>query len=288
MSLFRSWIFVPGNNERRLEKAKDLQADVIIYDLEDAVALSEKDKAREMVRQAIGNNSEKIHFVRINDPSTAYFFDDVNELAGHGLTGIVLPKAAKREQILFVDHLLSQMEEKRNTNIGSIEIVPLIESAAGLYNAFEIAGASERIKRLAFGAVDFTLDINAQLTKEGTELLFARSQLVIASRAAGIEPPIDTVFVDIKDREGLLRDTRLAKQLGFQGKLVVHPDQIEVVNQVFAPTAEEIEEAKVITAAFDEALSSGVAAIQVNGKLVDYPVAARAKKIVDQAKALGK
>jgi citrate lyase subunit beta/citryl-CoA lyase len=286
MSLYRSWMFVPGNHERKLEKVQDLHADVIIYDLEDAVALSEKDIARKMVRKMITDNGNKVNYVRVNDISTPYFLDDVSEIAIAGLDGIVIPKAGKEEQVLLVDHLLTQIEKKRNLRHGSTEIVPLIESALGLHNSYEIAASCNRVKRLAFGAVDFTLDVNAELTKEGVEILFARSQMIINSRAAGIGPPIDTVFMHIKDHGGLLKDTRLAKQLGFEGKLVVHPDQVDIVNDVFAPTAEEIQEAKEIVAAFDRALASGSAAIQLNGKMIDYPVAERAKKIVDQVKFL--
>jgi citrate lyase subunit beta/citryl-CoA lyase len=240
-----------------------------------------------MVRKAVCNPTDKVNFVRINDAATPFFFEDLQEVACPGLAGIVLPKAASSNQIELVDYLLTQIEQKRNMETGSIQIVPLIESASGLHHAYQIATASKRVKRLAFGSVDFALDIGVQLTKEGTEILYARSQLVVVSRAAGIEPPIDAVYIHVKDAEGFLRDTQLAKQLGFQGKLVIHPDQIGTANQVFAPTAEEIEEAKTIAAAFDEAVATGLAAIQVNGKLVDYPVAERAKRILEQAKALG-
>jgi citrate lyase subunit beta/citryl-CoA lyase len=279
-------MFVPGNHERRLEKVKELPADVIIYDLEDSVPLQEKDKARSMVLQAMRIHRGKTQYVRINDSSTPYFFDDLNELVSPEIAGIVLPKAGK-EQILLVDHLLSRLEEKKKMDEGAMEIVPLIESAQGLYHAYDIATASSRVKRLAFGSVDFTLDIGARLSREGTEILFARSQLVVISRAAGIEPPIDTVYIHLKDPEGFARDVRLAKQLGFQGKLVIHPGQIPVVNEVFAPTPEEVKEARSITKAFNEASTSGRAAIQVDGKMVDAPVVMRAKKILDQAKALG-
>ena len=287
MALFRSWMFVPGNVERRLKKAGELAADVIIYDLEDAVSLPEKEKARAMVTEAIRENGDKVNFVRINDPSTPYFLEDLSEAAGSGAKGIVLPKAATTEQILMTDQLLARFEQKHNLVIGSTEIVPLIESALGLFHAYPIARCSHRVKRLAFGSVDFTLDIGAQLTKEGTEILYARSQLVVLSRAAGIEPPIDAVYIHIKDTEGFLRDARLAKQIGFQGKLVVHPEQIAPANEIFAPTPEEIKEAKKIAAAFAEALATGLAAIQVDGKLVDYPVAERAKRIVQQGQDLG-
>jgi citrate lyase subunit beta/citryl-CoA lyase len=286
MSLYRSWMFVPGNNERRMEKVKELSPDVIIYDLEDAVALSEKEKARSLVRNAIEQYRERFNVVRINDLNTSYFLDDLTELITEGLSGVVLPKASKAEDIITLDRLITQLEQNKQLVIGSIEIIPLIENAQGVYFAYHIAQSSPRVKRLAFGSVDYTLDINAELTKEGTEILFARSQLVLQSRAAGIESPIDAVFIDIKDQEGLLRDTKLARQLGFQGKLVVHPDQIGIVNDVFTPTQTEIKEAQAVIAAFEEAVQSGIAAIQLGGKMIDYPVAARARSIVEKAKQL--
>jgi citrate lyase subunit beta / citryl-CoA lyase len=287
MFLSRTWMFVPGSQERRLQKVKDLPADVLIYDLEDAVAASEKEKARKMVRQALRENAEKVNFVRINDPSTPYFLADLQEIVAEGLAGIILPKAAKKEDVILVDRLLGQLEEGKNLPRGSIRIVPLIESALGLQHAYEIATASDRVIRLAFGSVDFTLDIGAKLTKEGTELLYARSQLVVASRAAGIEGPIDAVYIHIRDLEGLQQETRFAKQLGFQGKMVIHPEQIPIVNKIFTPTAEEVEEAKAIVDAFAEAVAAGSGAIQWNGKMIDYPVAERAKRIVAQAEILG-
>jgi len=287
MFLSRTWMFVPGSQERRLQKVKDLPADVLIYDLEDAVAASEKEKARKMVRQALRENAERVNFVRINDPSTPYFLADLQEIAVEGLTGIVLPKAAKKEDVILVDRLLGQLEEGKNLPQGSIRIVPLIESALGLQHTYEIATASDRVIRLAFGSVDFTLDIGAKLTKGGMELLYARSQLVVASRAAGIEGPIDAVYIHIRDMEGLRQETTFAKQLGFQGKLVVHPDQIPIVNEIFTPTAEEVEEARGIVSAFAEAVAAGSGAIQWKGKMIDYPVAERAKRIVAQAKTLG-
>jgi citrate lyase subunit beta/citryl-CoA lyase len=286
MTLYRSWMFVPGNQQRRLEKAKELAADVIVYDLEDAVPLAEKEKARAMVKQTLQTNRGKRQFVRVNDPSTRHHEADVCGLVGADLAGIMLPKAADREQLLHVDDLLARAERQCGLPVRSTEIVPLIETALGLYRAYEIAAACGRVKRLAFGSVDFTLDIGARLTKEGTEILYARSQLVVLSRAAGIEPPIDAVFIDVKDGEGLKRDAVLARQLGFQGKLVIHPDQIGVVNEAFSPSAEEIAEAKKIAEAFDRALAAGSAAVQVDGNMIDYPVAERARRILEQAKAL--
>jgi citrate lyase subunit beta/citryl-CoA lyase len=280
MTLYRSWMFIPGNHQRRLDKAQELQADVVVYDLEDAVPVTEKEKAREMVRRALETNRGKTQFVRVNDPSAPCHEADVSGLVGPDLAGIILPKASDREQLLRVDHLLAQAERQCGRPVGSTEVVPLIETALGLYRAFEIASACGRVKRLAFGSVDFTLDIGAQLTKEGTEILFARSQLVVLSRAAGIEPPIDAVYIHVNDAEGLERDARFARQLGFQGKLVIHPDQIGVVHQVFSPSEAETNEARKIVEAFEQAVACGLAAVQVDGKMIDYPVAERARRIL--------
>lgn len=285
--LFRSWMFVPGNNERRIEKIKSLNADVMIYDLEDAVSLNEKAKAKGMVRNALGRYKDRVNFVRVNDLHTPWFANDLTAVVTEGLYGIILPKASKAEDILAVDARITELEQKNGLAAGTIEIMPLIENAQGVYFAYDIANSSDRVRRLAFGSVDYTLDIHAELSKEGTEILYARSQLVVHSKAAGKEPPIDAVYIYIKDQDGLLRDAKLAKQLGFQGKLVVHPDQIAVVNGVFAPTQAEIDEAQAIVTAFNEALQSGLAAIQVGGKMIDYPVAARAKEILEKTKQLG-
>jgi citrate lyase subunit beta/citryl-CoA lyase len=287
MSLYRSWMFVPGNQPRRIEKVKNLFADVIIYDLEDAVAVSEKETAQQLVAEAIQQYKGRTQFVRINDRTTPFYIGDLEAVICSELTGIILSKTEGPEDIRETCEILTKIERDNCIEIGTMQIVPLIESASGVFHAYQIAAASkERVKRLAFGSVDYTLDINAQLTKEGTELLYARSQLVIHSRAAGIEAPIDAVYIHIKDTEGLNRDARFAKQLGFQGKLIVHPDQIGPVHDIFSPTLLEIAEATAISAAFDEAVLRGNAAIQLNGKMIDYPVAARAKKIIDQAKLL--
>jgi len=283
MGYLRSWMFVPGNHQRRLEKVGGLSSDVIIYDLEDAVPLHEKDKARILVQDSLQIHAGRIQYVRINDPSTTFYLQDVNGIVGKELAGIVLPKVADGKQLHAVDAHLALLEAQRGIKLGATEIMPIIETAAGLYRAYEIATASDRVKRLAFGSVDFTLDIGAIPTSEGLEILYARSQLVAISRAAEIEAPIDAVFTDVKDPAGLSRDARLGRQLGFQGKLVIHPDQITVIHEAFTPTEREIAEARTIAAAFQEALKAGSASIQVNGKLVDYPVAIRARRMLEQA-----
>ncbi|WP_047151802.1 HpcH/HpaI aldolase/citrate lyase family protein [Aneurinibacillus tyrosinisolvens] len=287
MPLWRSWMFIPGNQERKLAKAAQTEADVIIYDLEDAVPIEEKKQARQMVKQALTKKNGRETFVRINDLSTPYFMDDIQEMVGYGADGIMLPKTGKKEDIDLVDYLLRAAEMRHGRKVGETVIMPLIESASGLHHAFDIAKASDRIRCLAFGSVDYTLDVYAELTKEGTEILFARSWLVNVSRAAGIHPPIDGVYVDIQDEEGLKKEAKLIKQLGFQGKLALHPKQNVIINDVFLPSEEEIKLARRITQAFDEAIKQGIAAIQVNGKMVDYPVAMRARKMIEQMEALG-
>lgn len=271
-------MFVPGSDEKKLKKVQQLCADVFIYDLEDAVSPEGKKDARALVRKYIKANQEKENFIRINGFHTPYFYDDLLDLIDSGLTGILLPKAETKEEIMSLDHLLVERESKRNLNKGQIKIVPLIESALGLYNSFEIASASQRVQQLAFGSMDYAFDIKAIITKNAHELLYARSKLVVTSRAAGVGPPIDTVYVDIKDHKGFLAETQLVKELGFQGKLIIHPDQVDLVNQVFAPSLEEIEEAERIVSAFEQALVKGEGVLQLNGKMVDLPIVERAKR----------
>ncbi|MCZ8516308.1 CoA ester lyase [Paenibacillus filicis] len=278
--LAHSWLFVPGSNEKALAKSSGLPAHAIIYDLEDAVSVDEKEKARAAVKEMV-RVSNKVTYVRVNSLGSPYAAHDIAAVTNVGLAGIVLPKAEDKESILFSEQLLQKWERERGLPDGSVEIVPLIESARGLYHAVDIAGASHRVKRLMFGAVDFSLDINAQITNSGTEILYARSKLVIASRVAGIQPPIDTVFIDLNDPEGFLADTRLAKQLGFKGKLVIHPNQIGVVNEVFMPTKQEVEEAGKILNAYERKRVEGFGAFQLEGKMIDLPVVEKAKRLME-------
>ncbi|MEW9673746.1 CoA ester lyase [Ammoniphilus sp. 3BR4] len=285
MALIRSWMFVPGSDSKKIGKVQQLPADVIIFDLEDAVALAEKESARKKVKEALGIETNKNYVVRVNSTDTPYFVDDVKEIVGEGLMGIMLPKSESREQILLLDDLLGKLEKEQGLK-REIEVIPLIESALGVCRADEIASASARVKCLAFGSVDYTLDIDAELTKEGFELLYARSRLVNVSRAAGIQSPIDAVYTDIHDLEGLRKETTFIKQMGFQGKLVVYPKQIGVVNEVFMPSREDIENAQMIVSAFEKSVKEGLGAVQVNGKMIDLPVVERAKRIVEKAEWL--
>lgn len=273
-------MFIPGSNDKHLMKAKALNANVIIFDLEDAVSIGEKETARLKVSQIIEETRGSLNYVRINDRTTGYFIDDLYEIVKEDLAGIILPKVNTKEDIIIIDYILTSLEKKYSIDNYKISIVPLIETAAGLHHAYEIASTSKRIQCLAFGAEDFKLDLNISPGIHGTELLYAKSKLVEVSRAAGIEAPVDSVYTDFKNEGGLKRDAELGERLGFQGKLLIHPKQIDIVNQIYSPSQTEIEEAKAIVQMYNGTQNNGAGAVQVNGKMVDIPVAERARKIL--------
>ncbi len=279
--MLRTCMFIPGDNDRQLEKVKTLSADAYILDLEDAVAEENKTIARQKIKRLIENTGHLTIFVRVNALKTDFFMEDIQEAVHPNLSGIVLPMTNKKEDIVITDYLLGQMEKKNNMQCGSLAIIPIIESASGLYNAYAIASASQRISCLAFGAEDFMLHMNINPDGEQKPLLYARSKLVADSNAAGINPPIDSVYTDFRDKQGLKTAAMEGKKLGFQGKLVIHPNQIQVANAMFSPSAEQITEAGRIVEAYNEALSSGSGTVQVNGKMIDAPVAERAKRILE-------
>ena len=278
--MYRSWLFVPGNQEKYLNKVNKLPADVIIYDLEDAVPVESKESSRIKVKKTIKEADKQMNIIRVNALATTHFLDDLNGIIETNLSGIMLPKVNRADDIIIADYLLGQLERKHNLAKGTFSIIPLIETALGVYNVYEIAQASERILCLCFGAEDFMLDLNIEQKGQQSELTYARSKLVIASRVAGKEAPIDSVYTNFQEIKGLEEEAQVAKQLGFQGKLVIHPNQIEVVNEVFYPTTAQIEEAQKIVALYNRSIERGEGAIQFGGKMIDVPVAERAKKIL--------
>lgn len=253
-----------------IEKAVKSHADCVILDLEDAVAHSEKETSREEVKKAVLSYREvKPIYVRVNGIQTPFWKEDVESALEGGATGIVVPK-------LETVHDIKELAMRTG---GHLAILPQIESAKGIQHAYDIAKADESIERLAFGSLDFAWDIGCELTKGGQELLFARSQLVIASRAAGIEPPIDTVYPDFNDEAGLELESTIVKQLGFKAKLIIHPKQIDTVNKVFSPSEKDIEWAQRIVNEFEQ---TDHAVIQVDGKMVDFPVYRKAKDLLQE------
>ena len=290
--LIRTALFVPGNRPDRVEKAFNTEADVIIIDLEDAVPLSEKETTRSKVREKVTQFADRMILVRINALGSPFIEGDLEEAIVKDVNGIMLPKVEKADDIHEINNLLLKIEKTRSLPDGSIRLFPLIESAAAVQHIYDIVSTKtkpERIYTVAFGAADYTLDMHIEMTMEGIELFYARSRISIACRAAGIAPPIDTPFmIDLRDTEALISDAKRAKELGFQGKLVIHPQQVELCNRVFSPTQEEIARAEKIVQAFEEAEASGMAAIQVEGKFIDYPIVKRARDILSLAAAISK
>lgn len=280
MKVLRSMLFVPGNNARRVEKALGLDADAVILDLEDAVAAAEKEAARQAVSEALEKPRSGFAYVRVNGLATEWCYRDLVEVVRPGLDGILLPKAERAADLHTVDWLLGALERERGLPVGSIDLMPIIETGAGLAAIAEICGCGARHRRIVFGAADFTLDMNMQWTREETELAPARAQLVLASRVAGLEPPIDTVWARLQDLDGFRASARTSLVMGFQGRLCIHPDQIPVVHEIFTPSAEEHARAQKIVAAFEEAERQGLASIRVDGQFVDYPIVAKARRVL--------
>lgn len=282
--ILRSVLFAPANHARHAEKALTGPNDGVILDLEDAVSVDQKPRARMAARDLVQNRIEggPVVFIRVNALSTPFAYDDLRAVVAAGLDGIVLPKVESASQVTTVDWMLEQMERERGVQPGSISIVPIVETALGLSRIEEIV-AAPRVRRVSFGAGDFTLDTAMSWSLGNEGVLWGRIRVVIASRAAGLDAPLDTVFPDLADREGFTHDAEMGKKLGFQGKACIHPSQVELANRIFTPSTEEVEQARGLVEAFEQALAEGSASIQVAGQFVDYPVAERARRIVDLA-----
>jgi citrate lyase subunit beta/citryl-CoA lyase len=291
MKPLRTALFAPGNRPDRAEKAIGLGADAVIIDLEDAVPIAEKESSRALVREVLDKHMGKRMYVRINALTTPYAKEDLEAVASKNLTGILLPKVESPEDILEIDGLLTDLEKKNGLEIGVLEVISLCETAKGLEEIYTIASAKAEhhpVSTVAFGAADYTLDLGIDLTREGKEIEYPRIRIPIACRAAGIMPPLDTPWmIDLKDNDGLIEDAKRAKAYGFQGKLLIHPNQIEPCNSIFTPTAEEIAHAKKVIDAFEEAEREGKAAIQLDGKFIDYPLVEKSRRIYGLSKAIG-
>jgi citrate lyase subunit beta/citryl-CoA lyase len=280
----RSALFVPGNRPDRVDKAVQTNADAVIIDLEDAVPLSQKVETRRRVREKVAAYRDKKIIVRVNALNSEFGLDDFREVISAGLTGIMVPKVENPSDIQQMDAIIREVEKKEGIEPGSIFILPLIESARGIENAFTIASVRtepDRFFTLSFGAADFALDMGIPITLSGEELIYPRARLAVACRAAGLAPPVDTPFmIDLKDRQALEADIRRAIRFGFQGKLCIHPNQVEICNQLFSPTEEEVAYARKVIDTFEKAEAEGVAAIQLEGKFIDYPVVERSRRIL--------
>lgn len=284
----RTYLFTPGNHPRRVEKAFTLATDVVILDLEDAVAVAEKVKTRDIVRETLAKPRETAAFVRVNAYDTPFCYGDICAVVCPELDGVMLPKLESVADLKSVEWLIANLEREQGMEVGTIDLLPIIETAKGAANLRDMVLAGSRVKRFAFGAGDYTRDLGMDWTMEEAELLPIRSEMVLASRLGGLEPPIDTVYIHIKEHDLFKQSCDTVRALGFQGKLCIHPDQIGPANTAFSPTADSIAWSEKIVAAFDEAEKQGVASIQVDGYFVDYPIVEKAQRTVDVANVLRK
>ena len=284
----RSMLFLPGNTPNMLINGSCLGSDAIIFDLEDAVSPAEKDAARLLVRNTLKymdlGGCETI--VRINSVDTAFWKYDIDTILPQRPALILLPKAGTAEDVLTADAYIGEVEEKLGFEQGTVGLMPLIETALGVENAFAIASCCPRVKALFLGAEDLTADLQCKRTKEGREIEYARTRLVVAARAAGIDV-YDTPFTDVNDDVGIEADAMLAKALGFTGKASISPRHVEVINRVFSPTPAEIDYAYEVMEAIRIGKEQGKGAVALRGKMIDAPIVARAERTIEAAKQLG-
>lgn len=279
--VLRSLLFAPGNHPRRLEKVGTFGADAIVLDLEDAVADAEKTAARDTVRAALPTYDDStVVIVRVNGHETGRLDDDVCAVACADLDCVMVPKVERPETLHRVDALLAALERERGVDPGAIRVLALIETARGLVRADEIAlAAPPRVLTLIFGLGDFSTEIGVDITPTGEELLYARSRVVVAARAAGMRPALDGPYLDIPNLEGLEADTRRSRQLGFQGRVVIYPGHVDTVQRVYAELSDEdAERCRRVVEAFEAAEAGGLASIQVDGRFIDYPLYYRARQ----------
>jgi len=280
-NLFRSLIFVPGNNPRFLEKAKSLSADIVCFDLEDSVPDKEKKKARTLIKGALKkrNQYSSSVFARTNSPDSNKIEADLKEIVQKGIDGIVIPKVNSSKEIKKIEKIISSLEKKRK--IRGIRLIPSIESALGVINCYEIASASTRIDAIVFGIFDLLNDIGIEYTK-GNPLgaKYSRYKVPVAATAAGVYA-IDGIWQDIKDTSGLKKDCEVGKSLGYVGKSVIYPDQIKTVHKIFHPNKTEIAWAKKVCNVYKKSTKKGKGATVVDGKMIDEVHYKRAQALLE-------
>ncbi len=281
--LLRSLLFVPGNNSRFLEKAKSLQADIVCFDLEDSVPLVEKKSARNLIKNALKNRSEYNSeiYVRTNSPVSGMIPDDLLEIIQKGVDGIVIPKVNTASEMKKIEKTMLGLEKKRK--LKPIELIASIESAEGVVNAYSIASCSKRVSALVFGVFDLLNDLGVEYTKKPEGAVYSRAKIPVDARAAG-KYAIDAIWQDLDDMTGLEQDSLVAKSLGYAGKSIIHPNQVDIVHKVFYPTSAEIEWAKKVMSAYDVAKKSKKGATTIDGKMIDEVHYKRAMSLLNSAK----
>ena len=282
--MFRTLLFIPGNNKRFIEKAKSLNADIICFDLEDSVPLNEKQAARDLVSEALEEKKDHGNrnvYVRINSYESGMSIQDLDAIVSDQIDGVVVPKVNNEKEVNYLVRSLIESERQKATS-KKIGIMASIESAQGLVNSYSIATADVRVKTLVFGVFDFLNDMGLDYVQDGIEYSFARAKIPIDARAAGIGA-IDAIWHKVDDIEGLVRDAGTAKRLGYQGKCVIHPKQVEPVANVFIPSNNEIDWARKVVHALEEIMEKGkgIGAVTVDGRMVDAAHYRQAKSVLD-------
>lgn len=284
----RSYLFVPGDSQRKIEKVASLPADTVILDLEDAIALDQKENARHTVASALSTmpfgRIERL--VRINPPGTPFYRSDLGVTIHGQPDGYVLPKVETAEQLQELEKYLAAAEQEKGWPTASIRLLALVETARGIMNIKDIAQASERLDGLLFGAEDLAADIGAIRTPGGQELFYARSAVVTAAAAYRLQA-VDMVTINFSDLAALEEECNVARQLGYTGKMAIHPRQLETINRLFAPSAAEIEQALRLVQAYHEQAAAGIGAFALDGRMVDMPVVRSARQVLHRARLAG-
>jgi len=284
-NLFRSLVFVPGNNPRFLEKAKSLPADIVCFDLEDSVPDKEKKKARVLIKNILKQRSKYSLegpdgvFVRTNSPESGLVEADLKEIVQKGINGIVIPKVNSAKELKKIEKIISSLEKKRK--IKGIRLIPSIESALGVVNCYEIVSSSKRIEAVVFGIFDLLNDMGIEYTKGNPRgAKYSRYKVPVAATAAGVAA-IDGIWQDLKDKNGFTEDCQVGRSLGYVGKSVIHPDQIKTVHKIFHPSKPEIAWAKKVCSVYKKSTKKGKGATVVDGKMIDEVHYKRATALLD-------
>jgi citrate lyase subunit beta/citryl-CoA lyase len=274
-------LFVPGDKEKMLLKSLALGADSVIWDLEDAVALTEKQTARATICKTL-QNIQSAHvpiYIRVNSLGTNMLDVDLDSVVQRGVHGILFPKAESSSQVKELDSILSRVEKQRGLPEGSVKVQCLLETCLGIIHAYAIASASPRVEAVCFGAEDFTLDLGTPRTRDGIESAYSRAAIAVAAGAAKVLA-IDSVYSDLNDEEGLVNECRMVRQLGYRGKFAIHPKQLDVINREFSPSESELAFAQRIMEAFNRPENVNAGVITVDGKMIDAPILERARRLV--------
>ena len=281
--LFRSLIFVPGNNPRFLEKAKKIQADIVCFDLEDSVPDDQKVSARKLIKSALKSKKsyKSAIFVRTNSPSSGKIPSDLKEVIQKGIDGIVIPKVNNIQELKKIEKILSKLEKIQK--LKPIQIIPSIESAQGVVNTYNIASFGKRISAVVFGVFDLLNDIGVEYTKESLGEKYSRTKIPIDAHAAGVVA-IDAIWQDLKDSKGLEKDCKVGKNLGYSGKSIIHPDQISIVHKLFHPNKSEISWAQKVCKIYLESTKKGTGATTIEGKMIDEVHFKQAKALLELVK----